>query len=103
MKDMISEIVSLDKKERELTEQVQHKKMNAQQEIILLKNKIREEYIAHARKRIKINEQTEVKAADASWEVIKNKQDKISKNLDKLFEEKSDKWVETIVNNVIGE
>ncbi len=103
MKDMISEIVNLDQKERELTEEAQNRKVVVQQEIAESKNKIKETYLTRARQRIKQNEETEKKAAAATWASIKRKQTRISKKLDKSFDEKSDEWVKTIVNNVIGE
>ena len=49
MKDMISEIVNLDQKERELTEEAQNRKVIVQQEIAESKNKIKETYLTRAR------------------------------------------------------
>ena len=103
MKDMISEIIEVDTKEKELTEQIRSSKVSVQQEVNLLKNKIREDYLTRARQRIQKNEKTEKKTASTKWASIKRKQTRISQKLDKSFEEESDNWVESIVNNVIGE
>lgn len=103
MKDMIAEIVNVDKKERELTEELQHSKVNVEQEISIMREKIREDYLTRARKRIELNKKTEKEAANKVWQSIKRKQTKISKTLDKVYEENCSDWVDTIVKNVIGE
>jgi len=103
MRDMISQIMEMDKKAREATEQVQKDKLNLEQEIILLKQRIREKYILRARKRIAKNKVTEQEQANKKINEISREQEKISQELDKLYLENSELWVQKIFNRVVGE
>lgn len=102
MKDMISQIIEMDKKAREITEQVQNSKLDLEQEVTALRTKIREEYLARARKRLKINQETEQKDADKKWKEIQATHLKISQRLDKTYDDNCKQWVDTIVDRVIG-
>lgn len=103
MKDMISKIIDMDQKARELTAEAQKDKVDAGQEIALMKEKIREDYLKRARNRIKINQQAEKKAADEEWKLISEKHKKIAENLDNIYSEQCNKWIDKIVQRVIEE
>lgn len=103
MKDMILRIIEMDKTARELMQRAQRDKFNSDEEIKVKKEEIRSEYLERARKRIAINEKTERKLAQEQKQKIQSNYKKISKNLDKIYAEKCDEWVDTIVNNVLGE
>ena len=55
MKDMISKIIEMDEKARELTDMAQKDKINSYQEIAAKREKLHDDYIKRARKRIEIN------------------------------------------------
>lgn len=103
MKDMIAKIIEMDKKARDATQKAQKSRLNIEQEISQIREKIREEHINRARKRIKINQKQEQSAADKAFKSIQAKQTKISKKLDSIYEEHGDDLVNEIVNRVIGE
>jgi hypothetical protein len=103
MKDMISQILEIDKKAREADNQVQRDKLNLEQEIVLLKQKIREKYIARARKRISRNKVIEQEQANKKLSKILEHQEKISQDLDKSYLENSELWTQKIFNRIIGE
>ena len=64
MQDMIKEIVDMDRKAREITDAAQLEKVNSEKEVAERRERIREEYLARARKRIALNEPQERAAAE---------------------------------------
>lgn len=103
MKDMVKQIVDMDRKAREITDAAQLEKVNSEKEVAQKREEIRAEYLERARKRISLNEPKERAAAEADWEVVKQKNTAISQKLDELYSQKGDEWVKTIVARVIGE
>lgn len=103
MKDMISKIIDMDQKTRELTAETQKSKVDAGQEVALMKEKIRADYLTRARERIKMNQKTEKRAADEEWKSISEKHKKIAEKLSNIYSKKCDEWIDTIVKRVIEE
>lgn len=103
MKDMVKQIVDMDRKAREITDATQLEKVNSEKEVAQKREEIRAEYLERARKRIALNEPKERAAAEAEWQTVVQKNAVLSQNLDKLYSEKGDEWVKTIVARVIGE
>ena len=103
MKDMISKIIDMDQKARDLTDEVQKSKVDTAQEVAIMKEKIRENYLNRASKRIKLNQKTEQEAANNEWDLICKKHKKILENLENTYSKKSDEWINTIVKRVIEE
>lgn len=103
MEDMISKIIEMDKKARDITAEAQKSKIDYEHQIILTKEKIKNDYLERAVERIKINQQTAQKKADEQLESIRSKHAAIIKNLDKTYSENGEKWVDAIVARVVGE
>ena len=103
MQDLIKQIVDMDRKAREITDAAQLEKISSEKEILERREQIRNDYLARARNRIVLNEPTERAAAEAGWEEKKKKIAGISQQLDQLYKDKGDEWVNTIVARVIGE
>ncbi|NLJ31584.1 MAG: hypothetical protein GX424_08300 [Clostridiales bacterium] len=103
MQDLIKQIVDMDKKAREITDAAQLEKVNSEKEIHDTREKIRNDYLARARKRIALNEPKERAAAEAAWQAKQKKNVEIEKRLNALYNEKSDEWVRAIVSRVTGE
>ena len=103
MEDMISKIVDMDKKARDITAEAQKSKIDYEHQIIQAKEKIKNDYLERAVERIKINQQTAQKKADEALKVIQSKNAAIIDNLEKTYSEKSDSWVDEIVSRVVGE
>lgn len=103
MKDMIAKIIDMDQKARDINAEAQKSKVDVAQEVAEIKEKIREDYLARARERIKKNQKIEKKVADEEWELISKKHKKIIEGLDKTYSEKCDEWINTIVKRVIEE
>lgn len=103
MQNMIKEIVDMDRKAREITDAAQLEKVNSEKEVADRRERIREEYLARARKRIALNEPQERAAAEKAWAVVDAKNKERAQHLDDLYKEKGDEWVRTIVARAIGE
>lgn len=103
MEDMIAKIVDMDKKARSLNSEMQKSKVNCDQEISEIREKIREEYLEQARERIEMNREIENKNTDIAFEEIKGKYSKISDNIDSIYKKNFENWVDTIVKRVIEE
>lgn len=63
MQDMISKIVEMDEKARELNDEALKSKIDYEQEIAVAKQTIIKDYLERARKRVQINAQSERDAA----------------------------------------
>lgn len=103
MRDMIARIIEMDKAARELTQKVQKDKVNSEEEIKLLKEEIRNDYLQRARKRIEKNEKIERQEAEKRLKIISENKDNILKRLDEAYSKKKDMWVDAIVKRVLGE
>lgn len=103
MKDLVKQIVEMDRKARQITEAAQMEKVSTEKEIAERRQQILNDYIERARKRISINEPIERAAAEAEWEEKKKRYAELSQKLDELYSQKGDEWVNQIVARVIGE
>ncbi|MGN0536836.1 MAG: hypothetical protein ACI4M3_02530 [Acutalibacteraceae bacterium] len=103
MEDMVSKIVEMDKKARDLTAEAQKSKVDYEQDVVVTKEKIKNDFIERALARIKINEQTERENAKKKLEQIEQKNAAIAQNLEKRYADYADAWVEEIVSRVIGQ
>jgi hypothetical protein len=103
MQDLVKQIVDMDRKAREITDAAQLEKVSSEKEIAEKREKIQNDYLARARKRISINEPNERAAAEADWEEKKKKNTELSQKLDELYSKMGDEWVNTIVTRVTGE
>lgn len=101
MQDMLAKIVEMDEKARELTAEAEKIKAASEEDIAKVRENIYNDYIERARKRIKINEAAERKAANEKWLKKKAEQEKAVANLEKLYDEKGDDWVNSIVDRVL--
>lgn len=102
MKDMISKIVEMDEKARDLNDEMLKNKLDYEQEIAVAKENIIKDYLERARKRVQINTQSEREAAEKSLAETHEAHAKIEKNLDELFAANFDRWVDEIFKRVIS-
>lgn len=103
MQDMLKKIIEMDEQARLVKEQAKKEKAATEQEIIETKKKIYDDYIERAKDRVRKNLEVDKANADKEWEKAYNKHQAISDNLDKMFSENHDKWVEQIVAHVIND
>lgn len=103
MEDMVSKIIEMDKKARDMTTETQKSKVDYEHDIIVTKEKIKNDFIERALARIKINEQAERENARKKLEQIEQKNAVIAQALEKRYADCADNWVEEIVDRVIGQ
>ena len=102
MQDMIAKIVEMDEKARELTAEAQREKAMSEQDIAKAKEKIYNDFIERARRRIQLNEETECKTAEENWKQAEARHQETLRQLEQARVENSDKWADEIVKRVLG-
>lgn len=103
MEDMISKIIDMDKKARDMTNEAVQSKINYEKEIIRTKEKIKNDYLERANERIKINTQAAQKSADEKLAAIEKKNEALTAELDRSYSQNKEKWVNEIVDRVISQ
>lgn len=102
MQDMLKRIIEMDEQARLVKEQAKKEKAATEQEIIETKKKIYDEYIERAKDRVRKNLEVDKANAEKEWEIKKAQHQVLSDNLDKMYSENHDLWVEQIVTRVIN-
>lgn len=103
MQDMIKKIVDMDEKAQEITEEAKRSKALSAQEIAETKERIRENYLARARKRIELNR---IQEKNQARQILADAEKKFEVQLIKmqeLYRQQGGNWVDAIVGRVIGE
>ena len=100
MQDMLKRIIEMDEQARLVKEQAKKEKAATEQEIIETKKKNYDEYIERAKDRVRKNLEVDKANAEKEWEIKKAQHQVLSDNLDKMYSENHDLWVEQIVTRV---
>ena len=103
MQDMIKKIVDMDEKAQEITEEAKRSKALSAQEIAETKERIRENYLARARKRIEFNRSQEKNQARQILADAEKKYEVQLIKMQELYRQQGGNWVDAIVGRVIGE
>ena len=103
MQDMIKKIVDMDEKAQEITEEDKRSKALSAQEIAETKERIRENYLARARKRIELNRIQEKNQARQILADAEKKYEVQLIKMQELYRQQGGNWVDAIVGRVIGE
>ncbi len=103
MQDMIKKIVDMDEKAQEITEEANRSKALSAQEIAETKERIRENYLARARKRIELNRIQEKNQARQILADAEKKYEVQLIKMQELYRQQGGNWVDAIVGRVIGE
>ena len=103
MQDMIKKIVDMDEKAQEITEEAKRSKALSAQEIAETKERIRENYLARARKRIELNRIQEKNQARQILSDAEKKYEVQFIKMQELYRQQGGNWVDAIVGRVIGE
>ena len=103
MQDMIKKIVDMDEKAQEITEEAKRSKALSAQEIAETKERIRENYLARARKRIELNRIQEKNQARQILADAEKKYEVQLIKMQELYRQQGGNWVDAIIGRVIGE
>lgn len=103
MQDMVKRIVEMDKHARELTDEAKRLKVGAESRIIEKKEELRRGYMEKVNERLELIKKAEVMTADEELKGIVEKQKQIEAQLDDMYAQNCDAWVNEIVARVIGD
>lgn len=103
MQDMISKIVKMDEEARKINEQAERSITNSDEDICAYREKIRNEYLVRARKRLERNRVQEKIAAEKQLEESSKRQLEAYAALDEKSNKNMDDWVAKIVERVVGQ
>ena len=103
MQDMRKKIVDMDEKAQEITEEAKRSKALSAQEIAETKERIRQNYLARARKRIELNRIQEKNQARQILADAEKKYEVQLIKMQELYRQQGGNWVDAIVGRVIGE
>ena len=103
MEDMIGKIIELDKQARENATKSKKLQVDLEQKISEMKEKRRAEYIKRAEVDIKEKEKDEKIKACIKLSAIEGVNRKKIENIEKIYHENKEKWVDSIVKRVIGD
>ena len=102
MEDMIGKIIELDKQARENATRSKKLQVDLEQKVSELKEKRRAEYLSNAQADIKEREKDEKVKACIKLSAIEGVNRKKIENIEKVYRENKEKWVDAIVERVIG-
>lgn len=102
MQDMLAKIIAMDENARKIREQAELDKYNSEQEIEAQREKIYRDYIERARERIEKNIAVDRKIASEELLAYSEKVASAKDDMQRLYHENSDKWVEEIVARVLA-
>ena len=103
MQNMLKKIIEMDEQARLVKEQAIKDKAATEQEIIETKKKIYNDYIDRAKDRVRKNLEVDRANAEKEWEKAQAKHQETLVNLDKMYSENHDMWVNQIVERVIND
>lgn len=102
MQDIIQKMIDIDRQAQKLTDDALALRRETEVEIKNDQKALREKYIADARQQIQKNSETEEQNLNRYLEEIEKKYAAISKNLDEIYEQNHDKWVEEMFKLVVS-
>ena len=95
--------MDMDEKAQEITEEAKRSKALSAQEIAETKERIRENYLARARKRIELNRIQEKNQARQILSDAEKKYEVQLIKMQELYRQQGGNWVDAILGRVIGE
>ncbi len=101
LKKTIDTIIAADKKAREATQKVRDNAANADRHISERVKAVHDAYMTRALHRVDVIKNAETEYADGEWEKTQKKYTAVSDELDRLYAEKGNEWVDELVRNVI--
>ncbi|QNO17118.1 hypothetical protein [Caproicibacterium amylolyticum] len=102
MKDMIKEIVDIDREAQQITDAAQQKKLSSAEEVAKRREEIRAQYLDRARKRIAKNEPAERASAEKEWEKTETHYAAVREKLEADYQKNGDQWIKELVSRVLG-
>lgn len=102
MQDMLAKIIEMDENARRIKEQAEQDKLNSEREIEEQREKIYRDYIDRAKDRIEKNIAVDRQTAENELKDYARKVALAEDEMQRLFAENGDEWVDTIVQRVLA-
>lgn len=102
MQDIIQKIIEIDKRAQKMTAEAQAARTEAEKTVHQDTNKLRDEYLARARRRIEKTRATEETFEQQSLKEIEEKHAATADSLRAMYEKNRAQWVEQLFQKVIG-
>ncbi len=102
MKNIIDQIIEMDRQAQKITQAARLEKLNADRDIARRAEALRSEYLERARKRAQINCESERTIAEQKWQRTQKKYQKQEAALDAVFQNESERLADELVARVLG-
>ena len=102
MQDLLKKIISMDEQARKAEQEAKAEKIKSEEEIEALKEQIYNDYIVRARERVEKNIAVDRAHAEEKLEAYQKQVDDAKADMQKLYDEKHDQWVDVIVSRTIA-
>ena len=97
MQDLLKKIIEMDEQARKIEQQAKDEKIKSEEEVEQLKEQIYNDYITRAKDRIEKNIAVDRANADKRIAALQERTAKMKAEMDRLYSEKKDGWVDEIV------
>lgn len=102
MQELLAKIVETDAKARRIKEQAEQDKLSSEAEIEELRQKIYDDYIARAKDRVEKNISIDRHNAEEAYAIKEAETKRLSDEMDAVYAQHKDQWVDEIVSRVIS-
>lgn len=102
MQDLLKKIIEMDEQARQIERQAKDEKLKSEEEVEQLKEQIYNDYIVRAKERIEKNIAVDRANADRRIADGKARTAEMKAQMNRLYQEKKDSWVDEIVSRVLS-
>ena len=101
MEDMLKRIIEIDSMETKIVNSAEDLKAKAEETTKNKKQKLKDEYLEHAKKRIELMREGEKINAEEFFKNQSEKNEKMIADMNAVYQTKSEEWTDLIFNRVI--
>ncbi len=102
MQDLLKRIIEMDEQARKIEQQAKDEKLRSETEVEQLKEQIYNDYIVRAKDRIEKNIAVDRENADKRYAQAKQHQQDMKQEMNRLYNENKDRWVDEIVKRSLA-
>ena len=102
MQDLLKRIIEMDEQARKIEKQAKEEKLKSETEVEQLKEQIYNDYIVRAKDRVEKNIAVDRENADKKYAQAKQHQEEMKQEMDRLYQQNKDSWVDEIVKRSLA-
>ena len=102
MQDLLKRIIKMDEQARKIEQQAKDEKIKSEAEVEQLKEQIYNDYIVRAKDRVEKNIAVDRENADKRYAQAKQHQQDMKQEMNRLYEQNKDSWVDEIVKRALA-